>query len=179
MDFDEDTIPLARVIPSSEYTKYGSRQYTSPLGTTVTLYIWESIDIRQEHLINEQAVRNYCNSVKHATPLFYMQLGAKLLTRGPALSRVGLRVLSNMVELQLNDPHWMRLLGYACEQHALFEHALHLYKRVLTLRGEEPHSYLDLARVLVRRRLPGDLPRALALLTDVIVSLAVARRRNW
>ncbi len=174
MDFDEEVIPVARAIPSFEYTKNRSRQYASPLGKTVTLHIWESTAIRSEHVINEQAVRNYCYSVRDVTPLFYLQLGAKLLNQGAELSRVGLRVLSNAVESQLNDPRWMRLLAYACEQHALIDHALHLYERVLTLRGEEPHSYLDLARVLVRRRLPGDLTRALALLTDVIVCPVVA-----
>jgi hypothetical protein len=171
MDFSQVDIPPSRGTPSFAYSKNRSRQYTTPLGKAVTLHLYESTDLREEHVSSLEALRNYRNSVTHRTPYFYLHLGCKLLNQGSSeMSRAGLRVLSNMVETQLNEHRWMRLLAYSCEQHALLDHAIHLYERVLRVRSEEPQSYLDLARVLVRRRAAGDLTRALSLLTDVIVS---------
>jgi hypothetical protein len=171
MDFSQVDIPPSRGTPSFAYSKNRSRQYTTPLGKVVTLHLYESTDLREEHVSSLEALRNYRNSVTHRTPYFYLHLGCKLLNQGSSeMSRAGLRVLSNMVETQLNEHRWMRLLAYSCEQHALLDHAIHLYERVLRVRSEEPQSYLDLARVLVRRRAAGDLTRALSLLTDIIVS---------
>lgn len=55
------------------------------------------------------------------------------------------RVLSNLAELELDDPALLRVLGHRLTQADRSDLALPLFERVLSLRPEEPQSRRDLA----------------------------------
>ncbi len=58
------------------------------------------------------------------------------------------RVLSNIAELELENPKLLRVLGYRLSQAHLMEPARMVFEEVLRLRPEEPQSYRDLAITL-------------------------------
>jgi tetratricopeptide (TPR) repeat protein len=60
---------------------------------------------------------------------------------------LALRILSNLAELQLDDPALLRVLAHRLVQAGHPELARPLFERVLTLRPEEPQSRRDLALV--------------------------------
>jgi len=79
--------------------------------------------------------------------------------------RIALQVLSNVAELQLDDPALLRVLGHRLEQKDELDLARLAFEKVLELRPEEPQSYRDLGLVLDRL---GQLPRAAELLYEVV-----------
>lgn len=66
-------------------------------------------------------------------------------------ARLGLRVLSNIAELELEDPALLRVLGHRLTQLDHLDLAAGVFETVRRLRPEEPQSFRDLALVLVRR----------------------------
>jgi Ca-activated chloride channel homolog len=61
---------------------------------------------------------------------------------------LGLRVLSNLAEMELENRHILRLLGYRLMQAADARGAVNAFTRVLALAPEEPQSYRDLGLAL-------------------------------
>lgn len=89
----------------------------------------------------------------------------------------GLRVLTNLAELRLDDPALLRILGHRLAQLDELSLAIAIFEQVHQLRPEEPQSLRDLALVLGRRALEhgtgaADLDRALSLLAELI-------KRRW
>ena len=64
---------------------------------------------------------------------------------------LALRVLSNIAEMELENPAVLRVLGHRLAQTARFDLAILTFEEVLRLRPEEPQSYRDLALVVARR----------------------------
>lgn len=60
-------------------------------------------------------------------------------------TEVGLRVLSNLLEMQLNDVALMRIYGWRLQQAGELDEAIRLFEQVLKLRDDEPQSFRDLA----------------------------------
>ena len=52
-------------------------------------------------------------------------------------------MLSNIAELELENPHLLRVLGHCLEQANLPEEARMVFEEVLRLRPEEPQLYRD------------------------------------
>ncbi|WP_228895989.1 VIT domain-containing protein [Pseudoduganella aquatica] len=73
---------------------------------------------------------------------FYLDVADMLIERGQR--DLGLRVLSNLAELELENRHVLRILGYRLLQAGLPQLAVPLFEQVLLLAGEEPQSYRDL-----------------------------------
>jgi len=73
---------------------------------------------------------------------FYLDVADILFERGQR--DLGLRVLSNLAELELENRHVLRILGYRLLQAGLPQLAVPLFEQVLLLAGEEPQSYRDL-----------------------------------
>jgi len=61
------------------------------------------------------------------------------------------QVLSNVAELELNNPALLRVLGHRLAQEGELDLAVATFEEVLKLRGEEPQSHRDLALVLAQR----------------------------
>ncbi len=66
---------------------------------------------------------------------------------------LALQVLSNIAEMELENPALLRVLGHKLVQQRRFDLAVLVFEQVLKLRAEEPQSYRDLALALARRAL--------------------------
>jgi len=61
------------------------------------------------------------------------------------------RVLSNIVELELDNQQNYRLVGYKLEEYGFVDESALVFQRLLKIRGEEPQSYRDYALALTRQ----------------------------
>ncbi len=89
---------------------------------------------------------------------------------------MALRVLSNVAELELENPTLLRVLAHRLAQIGELGLAILTFEEVRRLRPEEPQSHRDLALVLARRAASGsaesirdDYTRALAMLAEVVM----------
>lgn len=82
------------------------------------------------------------------SPGFYLDC-ADLFAKTDA--RLGMRILSNIAELELEDPALLRVLGHRLAQLDRLDLAAGVFAEVLRLRPEEPQSFRDLALLLIRR----------------------------
>ena len=88
----------------------------------------------------------------------------------------GRRVLSSILELDLDDPSLLRIVAYRLTQAGDLDLAISILEDVLHMRPEEPQSHRDLALALARRsegqgrRGMADLERAMALLHKVLMT---------
>jgi hypothetical protein len=73
---------------------------------------------------------------------FVLDAADQLLEKGR--KEQGLRVLSNLAEMDLENRHILRVLGYRLLQAGEPQLALPIFERVLDLSPEEPQSYRDL-----------------------------------
>ncbi|HNV71197.1 MAG TPA: DUF2135 domain-containing protein, partial [Candidatus Ozemobacteraceae bacterium] len=79
---------------------------------------------------------------------------------------IGLQVLSNVAELDLENAGLLRILAHRLAQMDELELSRLTFETVLRLRPEEPQSYRDLALVVAREQNSG---RALELLKEVVM----------
>jgi Ca-activated chloride channel homolog len=111
---------------------------------------------------------NYANS-----PAFYFDCAHYFLNQsslGAVESRtLGVRILTNIPELKLEEPQLLRMLGYKLDEMNELDLAIEVFGKVLKLRPDEPQSHRDLALVLEKRANPGDYQRAVNLLWAVVV----------
>jgi Ca-activated chloride channel family protein len=115
-----------------------------------------------------------------ASPAFFLDCGDFFLGRG--LRALGLRVFSNLLELGLDDPALLRMVGWRLQAAGELDRAIAIFERVRRLRADEPQSHRDLALALAERWEAGladasgparvdantDVVRAMDLLYDVI-----------
>ncbi|MBU1238240.1 DUF2135 domain-containing protein, partial [Myxococcota bacterium] len=88
--------------------------------------------------------------VKHGrAPAFYLDC-ADFFMKNKA-KRLGLRILSNLAELELENPALLRVLAHRLNQIGELDLSILMFRKVLSLRPEEPQSYRDLGLVLERR----------------------------
>jgi Ca-activated chloride channel homolog len=73
---------------------------------------------------------------------FYLDAADIFFDRG--MNELGVRVLSNLAEMDLENRHILRILGYRLMQAKQAPLAIMVLKRVLALSPEEPQSYRDL-----------------------------------
>ncbi len=84
-----------------------------------------------------------------ASPAFFLDCGDFFRDAGE--SKLALQVLSNIAELQLEEPTLLRVLGHRLLQIGELDLAVQTFEQVLELRPEEPQSLRDLALTLARR----------------------------
>lgn len=105
-----------------------------------------------------------------ASPAFYLDCADFLLREGDAAA--GLRVLSNLAELRIEDAALLRVLAWRLQQAGALDRAVVVLRRVTRLRPEDPQSWRDLALALAERgkagRAAADLEEAMALFDKVI-----------
>ncbi|MFH1532752.1 MAG: DUF2135 domain-containing protein [Pseudomonadota bacterium] len=102
---------------------------------------------------------------EHGTsPAFFLDCANLFYREGQA--DLGLQVLSNVAELELENHHLLRVLGHRLAQQGELAYAAAVFEEVLRLRPEEPQSYRDLALVLDRM---DRFPRAMELLYHVVI----------
>ena len=81
---------------------------------------------------------NYAN-----VPVFYLDVADFFDKRKS--SKTAIKVLTNLIEVDLNNHELTKALGYKLEYLKQYELAVIVYEKVLELRPEEPQSYRDLA----------------------------------
>jgi Ca-activated chloride channel family protein len=77
-----------------------------------------------------------------ASTAFYLDVADTLLAKGDRM--LALRVLSNLAEMDLENRHVLRVLGYRLLQAGAPELAVPVFESVLRLAEEEPQSWRDL-----------------------------------
>ncbi len=81
-----------------------------------------------------------------ASPAFFVDCAEFFLREGDAAT--GVRVLTNLAELKLEDAPLLRLLAWRLQQAGELDRAITILRRVQKLRPEEPQSCRDLALAL-------------------------------
>jgi Ca-activated chloride channel homolog len=84
-----------------------------------------------------------------SSPAFYLDCADHFLRAGQRA--LGLRVLTDVVELQLEEPRLLRIAAHRLQQVGEVDAAVDLFEGVLRLRPEEPQSLRDLALALEAR----------------------------
>lgn len=77
---------------------------------------------------------------------FYLDVADLLLKKGRRAE--ALRVLSNLAEMELENRHVLRVLGYRLMQAEDWPHAIAVLREVLRMADEEPQSHRDLGLAL-------------------------------
>ena len=73
---------------------------------------------------------------------FYLDVADLFFDKG--LNDLGVRILSNLAEMDLENRHILRILGYRLVQAGQPQIAIAVFKKILVLSPEEPQSYRDL-----------------------------------
>ena len=114
------------------------------------------------------------------SPAFFLDCADHFLRAGQ--QEIGLRVLGDVLELQLEEPRLLRIAAHRLRQAGEVDLAIDLFEKVLRMRPEEPQSLRDLALALEaradgRRKQAGqaspaitpDYVRAVELLNRIVV----------
>ncbi|MFC1524513.1 VIT domain-containing protein [Thermodesulfobacteriota bacterium] len=105
------------------------------------------------------------------SPAFFLDCGDFFLNNNQP--ELGLRILSNLVEMGLDDASLMRMYAWRLQQAEEFDLAIELLERIRRDRDDEPQSHRDLALALGERWQKSgskdDATRAMELLYDVIL----------
>ena len=109
------------------------------------------------------------------SPGFFLDCADFFHEQGEA--RLALQVLSNVAELEIEDPALTRVLAHRLVRLGQLDLAVLLFEDVVKLRPQEPVSFRDLALVLAQRASRGsdeaarvDYQRALELLAHVVIN---------
>ncbi len=75
------------------------------------------------------------------TPSFYFEVAKFFFAEGDKAT--GLKILSNVADLNLEDHELYKMLGYQLKLQSEYEEAVNVFKKVLNWRPQEPQSYRD------------------------------------
>ena len=103
------------------------------------------INVLQKEPNIEMAYKKYLEiRDKHSnSPTFYLDVSDFFDQKGR--SDIAITIITNLIEIELNNHELMKALGYKLEYFKQFDLAVMVFKKVLELRPEEPQSYRDLA----------------------------------
>jgi len=109
--------------------------------------------------------KNYSTS-----PAFFLDCAGYFLQEGD--KQIGIRVLTNLAEMKLEESSLLRVLAWRLQQAGELDSAIVLLRKVGKLRPEEPQSLRDLALALAERGKlnhdTADLSEAMALLDKMV-----------
>jgi len=125
-----------------------------------TKYLTEMKKCETDKLYNEYFKQRelYIDS-----PSFYLDTCNYFFRKN--LVEEGLTILTNIVELELESHQLLRIVGYKLDEINNFELCEIVFRKVLTLRPNEPQSYRDLALIVEKL---GHLDEAIKLFYKVI-----------
>ncbi len=83
------------------------------------------------------------------SPAFFLDCAEEFLQQGDR--PLGLRILSNLAELKIEDAALLRVYAWRLKQAGGLDRAIVLLRRIAKLRAEEPQSFRDLALALADR----------------------------
>ncbi|MDM8555993.1 DUF2135 domain-containing protein [Desulfococcaceae bacterium HSG7] len=134
---------------------------------TPYLKAMQNVEADKAYQIYLQEKKQYSNS-----PAFFLDCGDYLLkNEQPTL---GLRVLSNLPELGIDDAALMRMYVWRLQQADELDLAIDILEKIRTQRDDEPQSHRDLALILGERwqkqHQDEDVIRAMNLLYHVVLN---------
>jgi len=120
---------------------------------TITIKKWESnaeymVDIKAA---NKDSIYECYLGLKPKygkNPSLYFDVATYLIENNQR--ELGLRVISNLAELELESPELLRTLGRKLYEYKFYEEALFIFNEVLKARSFEPHCYIDLGYTLYK-----------------------------
>ena len=135
----------------------------------ITLGAWQPDSRYARQLRAAAPVQVYALYLKerdeHAnSSAFYLDVADILLERGQR--ELAIRVLSNLAEMQLENRHVLRVLGYRLMQAKAPELAVPVFRQVLAMGEEEPQSFRDLGLAL---EAAGQAQAAVDALNEVVI----------
>ncbi|MBX3169930.1 MAG: DUF2135 domain-containing protein [Candidatus Eremiobacteraeota bacterium] len=151
----------------------------APSGATIAIQAWDPQTPYLNALRESAPERAYETYLRlrpeyAASPSFYLDCADFFLRQGE--KHLGLRILSNLLELALDDPALQRIYAWRLQQAELYDEAVAVLERVLPKRPDEPQSHRDLGLALgdrwERGGAPEDAYRAAELLYEVV-------QREW
>jgi tetratricopeptide (TPR) repeat protein len=136
-------------------------------GSAINVQKWTSDAAYMDSIKNSgdqyQAYLKERNLYK-SSPGFYLDVADYWLTELEKTEQ-GINILTNILELELENAQLFRIVGYRLSHAKLYDLAENVFDRVKKLRPDEPQSYRDLA--LVKEKL-GKYEEAAELLNKVI-----------
>lgn len=142
-----------------------------PAGTSavVRLAPWEPDSPFMRQLRDAPPARAYAlylmqRAANQQSVAFFLDVADALLAKG--MAELGVRVLSNLAELELENRHVLRVLGHRLLQAQQPALAVAAFRRVLELAPDEPQSYRDLGLALQADGKPQD---AVDMLHEVVI----------
>lgn len=155
--------------PASLAKVVGTGGSNAGQGVSIRLQPWESDSPYARRLRDaapEDVYEFYLDERdSHAgSTAFYLDVGDILLRKGRRDE--ALRVLSNLAEMELENRHILRVLGYRLMQAKDWNRAAEIFREVLRLADEEPQSHRDLGLALAAA---GERQEAIERLYEVVV----------
>ena len=106
------------------------------------------------------------------SPAFFLDCAEEFLRQED--KALGLRILSNLAELKIEDSALLRVFAWRLQQAGELDRAIVLLRRVAKLRAEEPQAFRDLALTLAERgkssKSKADLEEAMNLFVKVALT---------
>jgi len=84
------------------------------------------------------------------SPSFYIDVADFFIQNNE--KKIALRILSNLAEMELENPQVLRILGHRLEQLGYYKLSIAVFEEVKNLRPEEPQSFRDLGLVYALNR---------------------------
>jgi len=170
---------LSHAEPSMAFPSTNDNEGDNPISTEASISIkpWNPDTPYLEKLKEAEQSDAYetylqLRLINKNSPSFFLDCGDYFLEQSDKKS--GIRILSNLLEMGLEDVALMRVYGWRLQQADEFDAAIAVFERVLILRDDEPQSYRDLALVLsARGEQDGnedDIARAIKLFYEVAVN---------
>ncbi len=101
------------------------------------------------------------------SPAFFLDCADFFLRKEE--EQLGLQILSNIAEMELENASLLRILGHRLDQLGHLDLAVLMFEQALRLRPDEPQSYRDLGLVLAKIGTKDTLARAVDLLYRVVL----------
>ena len=136
--------PLAMAAKRAEA---GGQSATSTTTASIQLQKWQpdsAYAARLRNASSNDVYRIYLDEKPGypSSTAFYLDAADVFFDKG--LNALGVRILSNLAEMDLENRHILRVLGYRLVQAGQAKLAIPVFKKVLVLSPEEPQSYRDL-----------------------------------
>ncbi len=130
-NYDADDEKPNPVITVKEWTS--DRIYLKEIAKTKpSNYYKKYIELRKEYL---------------QTPSFYYDMATFFFRQKDSIT--GLKILSNIAELQFQDHELYKLLGFTLKQIGSHDEAVYVFRKILDWRPQEPQSYRDYGLALM------------------------------
>lgn len=147
--------PAPMAVPPPPGRKLSPVGNTSAPNSVIRLQKWQpdaAYARRMREASREELYRVYLDEAGGYanSSAFYLDAADVFFERGQ--TDLGVRVLSNLAEMDLENRHILRILGYRLMQAKQAPLAIMVFKRVLALSPEEPQSYRDLGLAYAANR---------------------------